>query len=108
MQDFPRALRFFAAALALVTVAGVALAVSGLSPATPLRDTALQLLALALLLAAGMLGWRALRRVRDTLVALERSETRHRAIIEGAGEAIVVIDDRASILTFNRAAERMF
>jgi PAS domain S-box-containing protein len=33
---------------------------------------------------------------------------RRDAVVDGAGEAIIVIDDQATIVTFNRAAERMF
>ena len=80
-----------------------------MTPATaPLPEMGLQLLAAALLLAAGALAVRSMRLAGETIEALRRSDARHRAIIDGAGEAIMVIDDQAIIQIFNRAAERMF
>lgn len=73
-----------------------------------LIDNGVKLLALAFLLAGGTIYWRSSRLARDAADALERREARQRAIIDEAGEAIMVIDDQATILTFNRAAERMF
>jgi PAS domain S-box-containing protein len=46
-----------------------------------------------------------LRRVADSA---SRAAASQRAIIDGAAEAIIVIDDQAVIQTFNRAAERLF
>lgn len=40
--------------------------------------------------------------------ALKSSESRHRAVVETAVDAIVVIDVHGTIQAFNRAAERMF
>ncbi len=40
--------------------------------------------------------------------ALEESESRNRAIVETAADAIITIDENGIIGTFNRAAERMF
>lgn len=97
-----------AAALGLAGMAGACAAFSLVaSPASPVQ---LQpaLLALACLAAAGLLGARAILVVRATLRAVQRDAARSRATLDGAGEPIMVIDDRATILSFNRAAERMF
>ena len=95
------------ATLALAGAAAVALALSVRDSNTPI-DIGVKLAGLAALLGAAALIWRAMRGARDRIEAIQRSEARQRAIIDGAGEAILVIDDRATILTFNRAAERMF
>lgn len=109
MTEIPREFKPLVAALGLVGAAGAGLVVSVISPGTAsVLDNSLELLAVALLLAAGTLGARSLRLARDTVEALRRSEARQRATIHGAGEPIIVIDDQAIVLTFNRAAERMF
>ncbi|WP_225421089.1 PAS domain-containing protein [Sphingomonas parva] len=94
--------------LAVPGLAGAAGAciVASLFPAAP--DTILKLSALALLLAAAVAAWRGPQGSDAPLEAVLEAEARQRAIIDGAGEAILVIDERATILTFNRAAERMF
>jgi PAS domain S-box-containing protein len=107
MKTVPPEFRPLAAALGLVVGAGLASAASLVFP-DPVPDLTLELLVLALLLPAFALGWRSLRDGRLALDALRRDEACHRATIDAAGEAIVVIDDQATILTFNRAAERMF
>ena len=76
--------------------------------ATPLNDRVLDLLALAALLVAGAVAWRWRAQARLAHEALRRSEARQRSIVEGAGDAIIVIDDQATIVAFNHAAERMF
>lgn len=109
MQEIPREFRPLVAALGLVGAASAGLILSVTSPGTvPVSDDSLALFALALLLAAGISGWRSWRLARDAADALKRSEARQRATVDGAGEAIMVIDDQAIIRTFNRAAERMF
>ena len=108
MNDVPRELKPLLSALALVASAAAAVVASLLSPGAAVLDTALRLVAVAFLLAGGIVAWRSLRAAADAVAAAQRSEAGQRAIIEGAGEAILVIDDRATILTFNRAAERMF
>jgi PAS domain S-box-containing protein len=45
---------------------------------------------------------------RRVTASLERSEAQSRAILEGAVEGIVTIDERGTIRSFNRAAEKMF
>jgi PAS domain S-box-containing protein len=105
MHDLPRPFKPLVAALGLVAAAGACLLLALILP-----DAArpLQLLALALLLVAVLVGYRALRGAAAALGASQHAEARHRAVVDGAGEAIMVIDDQATILTFNRAAERMF
>ncbi len=39
---------------------------------------------------------------------LRESEERHRSVVETAGEAIVIVDSRDNIVSWNRAAETMF
>src|SRR5689334_17051783 len=96
------------ASLMLIGAAGAVLMVSLVAPATPFLSASLELVGLVLLLAAAALGWRGMRETRDAVAASRRSEARQRAIVDQAGEAILVIDDRATIHSFNRAAERMF
>lgn len=62
---------------------------------------------LALLGATGVAGWMAVqaRRARRELAV---STARERSILEGTGEAVIVIDDQACISTVNPAAELMF
>jgi len=109
MREIPRELRPLRVALGLVgvAVAGllVALTYAGMV-SVPAKS--LVLLALLSLLAAAALASESMRLSRETLAASALSEARHRATIDGAGDAIMVIDDQATILTFNRAAERMF
>jgi PAS domain S-box-containing protein len=75
---------------------------------TSLAAKSLVLLGLLCLLAAAALGWESWRLARTTMENLRRSEASTRAIVDEAGEAIIVIDDQATIRTFNRAAQRMF
>ncbi len=44
----------------------------------------------------------------ETAGALRSSEAQYRAVVETAVDAIIVIDERGAIRSFNRAAERMF
>jgi PAS domain S-box-containing protein len=108
MKAVPRELEPPLAASGLLAAAGAALLAMLFFPASATLDRALPLLAFALLLGAGLLAWQCFRLARDTLDASRRSEVRQHAIVDGASEAIMVIDDQATILTFNRAAERMF
>lgn len=64
--------------------------------------------AAAAVAATGLIALRGLGLARNSDAALQRSEARLRSIVEGAGDAIIVIDDQATITAFNRAAERMF
>lgn len=109
MKEIPRELRPLRAALALAGVALAsllaALAYAGM---ISLPAKSLVLLALVCTLAAAAFAWESWRRARDALRALDRSEGWHRSTVDGAGDAILVIDDQAVIRTFNRAAERMF
>ncbi|MGK7924740.1 MAG: PAS domain S-box protein [Spirulina sp.] len=49
-----------------------------------------------------------LRLSRSLLRDLEESERRNRAIVETAADGVIVIDDRATIETFNSSAEKLF
>jgi PAS domain S-box-containing protein len=59
-------------------------------------------------LRAGAWARRALGAATVEQAELRALAARRGEIIDGAGEAIIVIDDRATIAAFNRAAERMF
>lgn len=99
---------------------GVALAASTLLVhvavgADPRLVFSLDLIALAGVAVAGVGSVRAaadarkgVDEVREQLQALQRTASAQAQVIDGAGEAIIVIDDQATIFTFNRAAERMF
>lgn len=71
-------------------------------------ELAIDVVVLIALFGAGLLAVLLLGAARRTDEALRRSEARHRSIVDGAGEAIIVIDDQAVVASFNRAAERMF
>ena len=109
MREDPRELGLLRAALALVcaAIAGLlaALTYAGMV-SVPAKS--LVLAALICLLAAAAIGWESWRAARDGLATLRRSEAWHRATVDSAGDAILVIDDQAVIRTFNHAAERMF
>jgi PAS domain S-box-containing protein len=83
-------------------------------PAGPL-DAGLEIAAFVAFAAAAGLALHAARRDHPKLAAarqagadLEHELAGLAEVIDGAGEAIVVVDDQATIVTFNRAAERMF
>lgn len=109
MTGIPRELKPLRVTLGLlgVAVAGLlgALAYAGM---VSLPARSLVLLALVCSLAAAAFGWETWRLAGDTLRTLSRNEAWKRAIIDEAGDAILVIDDQAIIRTFNRAAQRMF
>ena len=109
MEGIPGELKPLRVALSLVGAAIVGVLVfltyAGIA-SLPARS--LVLFILICLLAAAAFGWESWRTARETLLASKRSEAWHRAAIDGAGDAIIVIDDQATIVTFNRAAERMF
>jgi PAS domain S-box-containing protein len=109
MKEICREFKHLVAALGLVGVACLGLVASIFSPGTALVSVNfLHLLAVTILVATGALAWRSLHLAGNSVEALRRSDARQRRIIDGAGEAILVIDDRAIISAFNRAAERMF
>ena len=109
MPGIPRELKLLRVALALVGAAIVGLLASlAYAGMVSLAARSLVLLVLVCLLAAAALGWECWRSARGTFGALRRSEAWHRSTVSEAGEAIMVIDDQATIRTFNRAAERMF
>jgi PAS domain S-box-containing protein len=72
------------------------------------RDLAVDLAVLAGLIFVTFVSWRFWASSCREQAELQESEARQRAIIDAAGEAVIVIDDQATITTFNRAAERMF
>jgi PAS domain S-box-containing protein len=72
------------------------------------RDLAVDLAVLAGLILVGFVSWLFQASSRREAAQLQESEARQRAIIDAAGEVVIVIDDQATITTFNRAAERMF
>lgn len=78
------------------------------SGATSRGDLPLDLLTTICLAAAGAVALRSDAAARRATGDLARSEARQRSIVDGAGEAIIVINDQARIVTFNRAAETMF
>jgi PAS domain S-box-containing protein len=75
-----------------------------------LEGVAVAALALALgtALHAALEARRGLAKAQDAARALAARAEALAEVIDGAGEAILVIDDQATIVTFNRAAERMF
>ncbi|HEX8569178.1 MAG TPA: PAS domain S-box protein [Caulobacteraceae bacterium] len=108
MSAQPRGLgaSLLAAALAAAALVNIA-DILGHETSPPVH-AAMDGLGLAALLIAGVVAWRWRGEVRTAQEQLRRSEARHRSIVEGAGEAIIVIDDQATIVAFNQAAERMF
>jgi len=98
--------------LALVVAPFLAAVLAALAEAvwhaTSPRDFAIHLPVLGGLLLIGVLSWRSLRSYKRAVEDLRQREARQRSIIAAAGDAIIVIDDQATIMTFNRAAERMF
>jgi diguanylate cyclase (GGDEF)-like protein/PAS domain S-box-containing protein len=46
--------------------------------------------------------------VKERTLKLEESEAKSRSIVESAGEGVIVIDERGTIETFNRAAQQIF
>jgi PAS domain S-box-containing protein len=86
-----------------------------LFPLSGVTDAAMELGALGAATAAGAIALRSgagahdrLAEAEARLAELERAAAATAEVVQGAGEAIIVIDDQASIVTFNRAAERMF
>lgn len=76
--------------------------------AAPQSVSWVDLLSLAAIVLTAALGWRFCAKAQAANQQLSSSEARQRSIVDGAGEAIIVIDDQATIETFNREAERMF
>ena len=109
MKEIPGELKPLRVALGLVGAAIVSLLASlTYAGMVSLPAKSLVLFTLICLLAAAAFAWESWRGARETLLASKRSEGWQRAVIDGAGEAILVIDDQATIRTFNHAAERMF
>lgn len=86
-----------------------------LFPVAGVSDAAMELGALAAATIGGALALDSGSAAHDRLVEaearleeLERLAAANSEVVQGAGEALIVIDDQASIVTFNRAAERMF
>ena len=109
MREIPGELKPLRVALGFVGAAIVGLLVSvTYAEMVSLPAKSLVLLTLLCLLAAAAFGWESWRLSRETLLGSKRNEAWQRAVIDGAGDAIMVIDDQATIRIFNRAAERMF
>ena len=77
-------------------------------PGPPGMRTGLALAGLAALGLGAITAWRGTTRQQRLITQLGQDAARNRSIIDDAGDAIVVIDERATIVTFNRAAARMF
>ena len=60
------------------------------------------------LLFMGIGAWLVLKICDPVLDKLEESEARHRGILEAAAEAIITIDEKGRVGSYNAAAERMF
>jgi len=45
---------------------------------------------------------------KETERQLRESEERHRSVVDTAGEAIIIVDSRRNIISWNHAAEKMF
>ena len=102
----PWTVRLFAAAFAIATAVHIAHIVSGMGSRGP--GLLVDVFTGVALIVVGGLAWRLWIEMRQAHNGLERAEAHHRSIVDTAGEAIVVIDDQATIITFNSAAERMF
>ncbi len=74
----------------------------------PAQTLATDALLLGALVAVAVIAVRARRAAAAAADLLRRSEARHRSILDGSGEAIIIIDDQATVCTFNGRAERMF
>jgi PAS domain S-box-containing protein len=86
-----------------------------LFPLSGVTDAGVELGALAAATLGGVLALRSggaaherLAAAEERLARLEHEAAANAEVVQGAGEALIVIDDQASIVTFNRAAERMF
>lgn len=88
--------------------AALLLAMDFVAPVSGRLELLMDAGAAAALAAAGLIALRGLGSARTSDAALQRSEARLRSIVDGAGDAIIVIDDQAAITAFNRAAEQMF
>lgn len=109
MTDIVRELRPQVQALSLIAAAtAISVACLVLTGRAAGTEMSLKVLTFCLLLAAVIFGWRSWLIASATIAELRQREAWQSATIDGAGEAIMVIDDQATILTFNRAAERMF
>ncbi|MGQ0650450.1 MAG: sensor histidine kinase [Gemmatimonadaceae bacterium] len=66
-------------------------------------------MALVMFAIAGLLGWRASRRVTKPVEgALQESEARFRAVMEATPNGIVMVDGKGAIVLVNREVERLF
>jgi PAS domain S-box-containing protein len=97
-----------------LALAAEALHVLLTGPPTP-ASVALHFVALAAVAGVGVWAManatasrRELAQTQGRLAELRQTMEGQEQLIDGAGEAIVVIDDQATIVTFNRAAERIF
>ncbi|WP_370306686.1 bifunctional diguanylate cyclase/phosphodiesterase [Sinimarinibacterium flocculans] len=79
-----------------------------LAPLTLGSGLLLSLMLWALLHAAHRAEVRAAAMAREMTAALRTSEASHRAVVQSSAEGILTIDPHGIVLSFNRAAERMF
>ena len=95
-------------AIALSAVAALTLVDVAAHAASGTGQLQLSLITLAVVGVTALMLARAHALAGGETARLRAELERRDAVIDGAGEAIIVIDDQASIVTFNRAAERMF
>lgn len=72
------------------------------------HELLLDLVTFSALTVTGLVAWRTYARARRTGRELRSSEARRRSVMDEGGDAVIVIDDQARIVSFNAAAERMF
>jgi PAS domain S-box-containing protein len=100
-------------ALVVTAVLGV-VSVRSTSEYAALADTTGEILGaghvalFAILSVGGFAMWREERRRRHAEEELRNSESRNRTVLETAVDAIVTIDEKGTVETFNQAAERIF
>lgn len=103
----------FSLALVVTAVLGV-VSVEGIAQRAAWADTTGGILGVghlalfAILSIGGFVMWREEHRRRHAENELRHSESRNRAVLETAVDAIITIDERGTVETFNQAAERLF
>jgi PAS domain S-box-containing protein len=100
----PWTVRLFAAAFAAATAVHIGHVALGEGS----HGLVVDLVTALAMVVIGLLAWGLWREVGRSHARLARTDAHHRSIVETAGEAIIVIDEQATIMTFNTAAERVF